>query len=205
MEISIIISSLLSVIALVVSMITMWLTLLRKGTVRMTTPTQIYFGPDSGGSNSSKVYFRTLLYATSKKGRVIENFYVRLKRGESKHNFNIWVYDPDHKLTRGSGLYVGETGIAAFHHFLLLKDAEKYNFQGGQYTLEVYVRLVGDKADKLLHTTTLSISEFETKQMAQQNKGIYFDWEPDSKQYHTHVDTKSPQFEDTLSVLEKVL
>jgi hypothetical protein len=68
----------------------------RRGTVRMTAPTVIFFGPDGGPSEdrklSAKVFLRTLLYSTSKRGRIVESMYVRLRRGESAQTFNIWVY-----------------------------------------------------------------------------------------------------------------
>ena len=102
------ISFVISALALVVSMVTAWLTLFRRGTVLMTQPTVIYFGPDGPPSSANhplKVYLRTLLYATSKRGCIIESMYTRVRRGETTQNFNIWVYGED-KLTRGSGLFV---------------------------------------------------------------------------------------------------
>jgi hypothetical protein len=105
-----------AILSLAVSSVTAWLTLFRRGTVRMTQPTVIYFGPDAsrpwGRSALPKVYLRTLLFATSKRGRVIESMHVALHRSETHQNFNIWVYDERHQLVRGSGLFVGETGIA---------------------------------------------------------------------------------------------
>jgi hypothetical protein len=56
---------------------------------------------DRGGS---KVFLRTLLYSTSKRGVVIENMYVTARRGETRQNFNIWVYRDSGRLSRGSGL-----------------------------------------------------------------------------------------------------
>lgn len=195
----------LSVIALTISIVTLWLTLLRKGTVRMTQPTQIFFGPDGNNLQSPKVYFRTLLYSTSKKGRVIENLYVRLKRGETQQNFNIWVYGSHEPSSRGSGLYVGEAGIAANHH-LLPKDTGKYEFKEGKYVLEIYVRLVGEESDKLLQKIDLSISEIEAQKLKQQDCGVYFDWGPDSKQYHSHINTKPRKTEDdTSAFLQEIL
>jgi hypothetical protein len=41
------ISITVSVLALAVSSVTAWLTLFRRGTVKMTQPTSIFFGPDS--------------------------------------------------------------------------------------------------------------------------------------------------------------
>lgn len=192
----------ISLAAFVVSSVTMWLTLLRKGTVCMTQPTVIFFGPDGGDKKSSKIFFRTLLFATSKKGRVIENLYVRLKRAESQQNFNIWVYGSS-ELNRGSGIFVGETGIATNHHFLLPTDVEAYEFKAGDYILEVYVHLVGDKETKLLHEVTLSISSQEASELKQSDKGIYFDWGPDSSRYHSHIDNRPPRGKDGMDIFLK--
>ncbi|HEV3510866.1 MAG TPA: hypothetical protein VGS05_04120 [Candidatus Sulfotelmatobacter sp.] len=41
------ISVTISILALSVSAITAWLTLFRRGTIKITQPTVIYFGPDS--------------------------------------------------------------------------------------------------------------------------------------------------------------
>ncbi len=92
-----------SVLALAVSSVTAWLTLFRRGTVKMTQPTVIYFGPDTPRSRDEtplpKVYLRTLLFATSKRGRVVESMHVALSRNETHQNFNIWVYG-DERLLR---------------------------------------------------------------------------------------------------------
>jgi len=200
-----IVAIVISLASFAISSVTMWLILLRKGTVCMTQPTVIYFGPDGGHKKSAKIFFRTLLYSTSKKGRVIENLYIRVKRGESQQNFNIWVYGSD-KLVRGSGLFVGETGIAANHHFLLPTDTEAYDFKAGEYILEVYVRLIGDKENKLLHKTALSIPSQEANQLKEGDKGIYFDWGPDSNRYHSHIDSKPPRDKDGMDVfLQEIL
>ncbi len=92
MEISVLVSLLISVLAFVVSATTLWLTFVHRGRIRMTRPTVVFFGPDGGEKGISKVFLRTLLYATSKRGVVLEHLYVRLRRGETQQNFNIWVY-----------------------------------------------------------------------------------------------------------------
>src|SRR3984957_17161046 len=98
-----------SVLALAVSAVTAWLTLFRRGTVKMTQPTVIFFGPDTPRSHSDtplpKVYLRTLLFSTSKRGRVIESMHVALSRNETHQNFNVWVYGERGKLVRGSGIF----------------------------------------------------------------------------------------------------
>ena len=86
------ISVVVSTLALTISMVTAWLTLFRRGTVRMTRPTAIYFGADGSVDRSPKVYLRTLLYSTAKRGQIVESMFVKLCRGESIQTFNIWVY-----------------------------------------------------------------------------------------------------------------
>jgi hypothetical protein len=120
-----------SVLSLLVSTTTAWLTLFRRGTVKMTQPTVIFLGPDGSRSRRDvalpKVFLRTLLFATSKRGRVIESMHVALSRNETRQNFNVWVYGND-KLVRGSGLFVGETGVEANHHFLVPTDGNAFRF-----------------------------------------------------------------------------
>src|SRR5690606_35917347 len=123
------VSIIVSSIALVISALTFWLTRIKRGIVKMTRPTIIYFGPD-GGENHSKIFIRTLLYSTSDRGQYIQNMYIRLQRGETIQNFNVWVYD-DRGLVRGSGLFVNKSGIACNHHFLLPKDMSNFLFLPG--------------------------------------------------------------------------
>ncbi len=76
----------ISLLALAIVAATFWLTSVKKGSVRMTKPTVIFFGPDGRGSDSNKIFICTLLYSTSAKGQYIENMYVRLRRGEAVQN-----------------------------------------------------------------------------------------------------------------------
>src|SRR5437870_4292625 len=120
-------SSGIAFLALIVSVATAWLTFFRAGHLRMTQPTVIFFGPDGDGprpgeGRNLKVFLRTLLYSTARRGHTIESLHVNLQRGESKQNFSIWVYGQSHDLVRGSGLFVPMEGVAMNHHFLLPKD-----------------------------------------------------------------------------------
>jgi hypothetical protein len=189
-------SIIISAFALGVSSITAWLTLFRRGTVKMTQPTVIYFGPDKGIEGEAvpppKVYLRTLLFATSKRGRVIECMYVALSRNESRQNFNIWVYGYKRPLVRGSGLFVGETGVEANHHFLTSPDDSSYRFTPGHYTLEVFARLLGDSSNIRLFSQSLDISQELAAALAEPHAGLYFDWGPDSSRYLPHIEKRPP-------------
>lgn len=184
-----------SSLALVVSGVTAWLTLLRRGTVRMTQPTVIYFGPDAPRAHNTlpppKIYLRTLLFSTAKRGRVIESMHAALHRNESHQNFNIWVHG-DNKLVRGSGLFVGETGVAANHHFLTPKDGNSFQFLAGKYRLKIYARLLGDRKPRLMFDQELEISAKMAAQLSASESGLYFDWGPDSSRYMPHIEERPP-------------
>lgn len=186
-----------AVLALSVSMTTAWLTLFRRGTVKMTRPTVIFFGHDAarpGTENGKpKVYLRALLFATSKRGRVIESMYVSLSRAESRQNFNIWVYGERSELVRGSGLFVGETGVAVNHHFLTPEDDTSFPWMGGPYKLSVYAKLVGDKTPILLFEQLLEVTIEAAAQLRKSGAGLYFDWGPDSSRYLSHIEERPPK------------
>ena len=101
----------ISVAALITSAVTVWLTLFRRGTVRMTKPAFIAFSYDIVGNKpKAKIFIRSLLYSTGKRGQVIENMFITVRRSETQQTFNVWGHG-DEKLSRGSGLFVGETGV----------------------------------------------------------------------------------------------
>ena len=185
-----IVTIIISVIALIISGLTAWRALFHRGTIKMTQPTIFFFGPD-GVSGPPKIFLRTLLFSTANKGHIIENMYVKLQRGESVQNFNIWVYGDKETLARGSGLFVSKEGIACNHHFLLPKDGTTFKFLSGEHTIKVFVSLLGGKTPILLFTQTLSLSQEFADEINNEKSGVYFDWGPDSKSYHSHLD-KNP-------------
>jgi hypothetical protein len=190
------ITATISVLALAISSVTAWLTLFRRGTVTMTQPTVIYFGPDKSswkdGGPPPKVYLRTLLFATARRGRVVESMHVTLSRNEARQTFNIWVYG-DEKLVRGSGLFVGDTGVAANHHFLAPPDGTSFHFLEGSYRLELFAKLLGDKSPKRLLSQQLDISRDLAAALTEPRTGLYFDWGPDSGRYLPHVERREPE------------
>jgi len=170
----------------------------------MTQPTVVFFGPDGGTPSRQprpKVFLRSLLFSTSKRGPVIESLHVRLSRGETRQNFNIWVYGDHDKLLRGSGLFVGETGIATNHHFLLPEDAPKYTFTPGTYIVELFARTLGEKTHRLLFSHAFEVTEPLSKALEEPVCGLYFDWGPDSARYLPHIDRRTLPARDD-SILE---
>jgi hypothetical protein len=196
------ISTIVSILALAISVATAWFTL-RRGTIQMTQPTTIYFGADASAIPSPKVYLRTLLYSTGKRGKILESMFVKVRRGESIQTFNIWLYGED-SLARGSGLYVGENGVTCNHHFLLPADGTRFDFLAGEYKVEVYASLVAVEQPHLLYVVGLSVSEQVAAQLQDREYGVYFDWGPDSGHYHDHV-RKHPKPKSLPEFVEAVL
>lgn len=182
------ISIIVSLTALTISALTFWLTRMKKGIVKMTRPTVIFFGPDGGGGTHNKVVIRTLLYSTSDRGQYVQNMFIRLQRGESIQNFNVWVYD-DKGLVRGSGLFINKSGIACYHHFLLPLDGSNYSFLSGNYLLEVYVETV-DEIPRKIFEQKLHLTKKQQGEMLTKTTGTYFDWAPNTQDYFSHVDDK---------------
>ena len=195
-----------SVLALAVSATTAWLTLFRRGTVRMTQPTVIYFGPDKprmgDQATPQKVHLRTLLFATSRRGRVVESMHVSLARAETIQTFNVWVHggrsDGSGELVRGSGLFVGETGIATDHHFLPPPD-EHFRFSTGHYRLTVYAKILGDKAPLVLSNQQLEVTAALAAQLERPGAGLYFDWGPESSRYLPHINVRPLQLPEAVA------
>lgn len=187
----------ISILALLISVTTFWLTRLRKGLVRMTKPTVIFFGPDGQDSSSKKIFVRTLLYSTSDRGQYIENMYVKLTNSKLVHIFNIWVYG-DNILSRGSGLFISKHGLAVNHHFLTPKDNTNLKFIEGKYQLDIFVEPVNSKPIKI-YSQLLNISPKQANQLLKNNAGIYFDWAPEKQSYHSHIDSRPDK---TPSIIE---
>jgi len=190
--------------ALFISGVTAWLTFFRQGKLLMTQPTLIFFGPDGSNfeSKKNKVYFRTLLYSTAKRGIVLESLHVALYRNESKQNFNIWVYGDRSALKRGSGLFVPQDGITFDHHFLLPEDGANFQFLEGSYKLIIFAKLVGSKKPIELSSIDLNVSHSQANQLTESNTGIYYDWGPDQQSYHAHTDKRSEKGSNMEQIIE---
>ncbi|MBU2896484.1 hypothetical protein [Vibrio hepatarius] len=201
-----VLSLVFSCIALIVSGVTAWLTFFRKGKLLMSQPTVIFLGPDGSlfDSGKNKVYLRTLLFSTAKRGQVIESIHVSLQRHESKQNFNIWVYGDKGELKRGSGLYVPQEGVTFDHHFLLPADGVDFVFLAGSYRLMVFAKLVGNPMPEKLSEISLVVSESQAESLSQPNRGLYFDWGPDQQTYYAHIKEK-PEKEANIEDFLKVI
>jgi hypothetical protein len=195
------ISLIISIVALAISGATFWLTRIKKGNVKMTRPTIIFFGPDGGGEQRNKIFIRTLLYSTSERGQYIQNMFISLQRGESVQNFNVWAYGEREQLVRGSGLFISKNGLALNHHFLQPKDGADYQFLSGDYLLSVFIETVDETRTKIFEQL-LSVTKDQQNEMAIKKAGLFFDWAPNTQNYFSHIDIR-PLTDDEL--LKKML
>jgi len=76
---------------------------------------------------------------------------------------------------RGSGLFVGETGVEANHHFLIPRDGSSFRFTEGRYRLEVFAKLLGDR-NQLLFSQILEVPQQLSVLLEKPDSGVYFDW-----------------------------
>ena len=152
----------------------------------MVRPSLIAF-LDARGTDGPKVWFRAMLYSTSRKGNVVESMFVRLRRGEAQQNFSFWVCGERGKLASGCGLHIAQTGIALDHHFVLPKDGSRFDFLPGDYVVDVFATLVNSGAPLLLRTIPLHLTVGHAKALKDSDKNVYFDWWPDSARYNAHI------------------
>lgn len=186
-----IVSIIVSSLSLVISGLTAWLTLLRKGTVKMTRPSIVAFAFDPP-KGTPKVFLRTLLFSTAKRGQVVESMFVKVRRSESVQTFSIWGYGDKPPLVLGGGVHVPHEGVASYHHFLPPNDGTRYEFLPGEYVIEVYASILGGKSPLLLHRIQLTLNEQHAAAMRDKDAGGIFNWGPDSGKYLAHLD-KAPR------------
>jgi hypothetical protein len=193
-------SVIISIIAFLLSLFTLWLTKFYSGKIKMTRPTLIFFGTDGVGKNHKKIFIRTLLYCTADKGQYIQNMFIRLIKGETIQNFNIWIYRTN-ELYRGAGLFIEKQGIALDHHFLMPKNSTTYNFTDGEYIMQVYIEPI-DKSPILIYEQRLILSEAHKNEMLNNKAGVFFDWSPNTQTYLAYSDI-GPDKEDNINIIKK--
>ena len=194
-------SFIFAAIALIISLLTFYLTI-RRGTVEMTQPMLIVFAFDT--PKIPKIFLRTLLFSTSKRGRVLENMYIAVHRHETHQNFSVWGYGLDN-LVYGSGMYIGESGVENNHHFLVTDDASSFQFSAGEYHIEIFAKLYGDRIQKKLFTCKLTVDSDSASKLLDGSTALYFTWSPTSLEYLPRLDQRNDPHipEDLLKYLSR--
>lgn len=188
-----IVSPLVSVVALIVSLFTLWFTILRRGTIKSTRPALIAVRYDFVNKPvpQAKIFLRILLFSTSKRGCVVESIFLRVHHGESWIEFSFWGMEQGKgDLMRGSGLFVPETGIVANHHFNPLNINKLFLFKPGTYSIELVVKQLGRRNLKSLWQIPLQIPDGAFDGGITPDITVFFNWSVEQGQYIASVDNR---------------
>jgi len=189
-----IMTSTLAVASFLLSLLTLWLTQFRHGRLKMTQPTLICLKREMPAVRP-KIFLRTLLFTTASKGSVVENMYLRVHQPMGTFLFDFWGHTDAGKLTLGSGLFVGQEGIACDHHFNPRHGSEDFLFHNGAYQVEVYATTVGRKRPWKLMEVTFTIDGQQAAELIQiLNRELYLFWNPQIRSYEAQVE-RPPQRE----------
>ena len=188
------ISPFVSVTALLLSLFTLWFSVLRRGDVRSTHPSFIVFRYDFVDKPlpQAKIFLRALLYSSGKRGHVVESLFLRVKEGSRQAEFSFWGHG-DKELIRGSGLFVPETGVATNHHFNPVNSEELFRFSGGSYSLTLVAKLVGRERLVPLWTVTVDVPLKVFDSTIAQDTAIYFNWSVEKNLYLSSVERRPNQ------------
>jgi hypothetical protein len=173
-----------SAIALALSITVAYLTLFRRGKLGMTQPVLIGFLSEQG---QPKVFMRALLYTTGKRGHLVEALYLKVHRATDVQTFDFWMYGQSSPDMIGSGLRVGEDGVAFNHYFLPPRDAS-LKILAGEYRLEVYGKILNRRQSVLLRELAISLSEELATAYADPKAVVLFRWLPESGLYRAEID-----------------
>jgi hypothetical protein len=175
----------IAVLSLVVSATVAFMTL-RRGSLFMTQPVQIAFLYEN--DTNAKIFLRTLLYTTGKRGHVIEGLYLRVKQPDSTRTFAFWAYGEREALTVAGGLKVTDEGVAYNHHFL--KIAGYSYFEEGEHQINVYARMVGKTSPRHLGTFTVVLTQSGAT-LLHLRRGALFTWNPETQEYDASFDGRT--------------
>ncbi len=186
------ISPIVSVIALSISLFTLWYSILRRGTIHSTNPlfVAILYDFAKEKNPNAKIFLRTLLYSTSKRGQVIESLSLRVREGKRLTEFSFWGYG-DKDLVRGSGIFVPDTGVATNHHFNPINLDMPFLFSGGTYSLELVAKRVGQKSLISLWSITLQVPAEPFANGPKEEAAIFYNWSLEQKRYVASIETSN--------------
>jgi hypothetical protein len=188
--VSISFTTVLAVGSFLLSIYTLWATQLRRGRLKMTQPALVCLRRELP-ANTPKIFMRTLLFATAVKGRVVENMFLRVQQPMGTYVFDFWGYGESEKLTLGSGLFVGQTGVAYNHHFNPRLGSVDFLFAAGEYRIEVFATAVGEKrAEKLMELSFTVGGEQAAELLQIMDRELWLLWNADMRSYDGHIERR---------------
>jgi hypothetical protein len=186
------ISPIVSIVALSVSLLTAWFTILRRGSVRSTRPSFIAIRYDFVGKAApqAKVFLRSMLFTTGKRGHVIESLSLHVREGNRGAEFSFWGHG-DKDLIRGSGLFIPESGVVTNHHFNPTDSEKVFVFSAGGYTIELIAHVFGRKRPAVLWQGVLQLSESPFGTTIARDTAVYFSWSPHWQRYVSTIESRA--------------
>ncbi|MBI5377245.1 MAG: hypothetical protein HZA82_01290 [Thaumarchaeota archaeon] len=168
-----------------ISMVTLYLTYLRRGNLRLTRPTVLFFVRD-GHDGKFKVVVTALLYSTAKRGHVVESMFIKITRDDSVATFGEWIYWDGGKVHLG-GVKIGEEGRTLFDHFLLSGRTDSFSFALGKHSVEIYAVKVGAKRPLKLFQTDfiLDVEAVEASRLG--GLGFALIWNHDTHSHEVQI------------------
>lgn len=178
----------ISGIALIISSIALWVAQFNKGQLQMTQPTLLCMKRETP-KGTPKLFFRTLLFTTGTQGRVVENMFLKVRLQNETYIFDFWGHTESGKLTLGSGLFVGATGLVCDHHFNPREGLDDFLFVGGEYRIEVFATVVGQKRPKKLMELAFTVNSLQAAELIQiPTRELYLFWNAETRQYEGRVE-----------------
>ena len=124
--------------------------------------------------------------------------YVTVRRGETRQNFNVWVYRQAGQLSRGSGC----TSVRTVWRCITTSCCHR--MARSLPSAPVYAKLVGSSKPTLLTMVSGQLSATVASEAGTSGGGVFFDWGPDLGAYHAQS-RPTPIVDDTIAPLAAAL
>jgi hypothetical protein len=178
---------LISCASFVLSGYALWVAQFNHGRLKMTQPTLLCMMRELP-RQTPKIFLRTLLFTSGTKGRVVEGMFLKVHQPHGTFIFDFWGHTESGKLTLGSGLFVGPTGVACDHHFNPRYGSEDFLFVDGRYRVEVFAVVVRKKP-KLLMEITFAVDGQQAAELIQITElALWLVWNARSCTYEGHLE-----------------
>jgi hypothetical protein len=188
------IAVLLSLASFAVSLYALWVTQLRRGHLQMTQPTLIFMGRE-GADLHPKIFLRTLLFCTADRGCIIECMHLKVRNEFGTYSFDVWAYGETNKLSVGSGLFVPRSGVSFNHHFVLRHSEPPFLFASGEYELQLFAKVLGQRKALRLTDLRISLDGNQGPTMLQvRDAGAFLEWDVEAEKYIGRIEWRQTPF-----------
>lgn len=113
--------------------------------------------------------------------------YLRVHHRDGTYPFDFWGHTEGGKLTLGSGLFVGPTGIACDHHFNPRRGSD-FQYLDGAYRVEIFAVSVGKKQPKKLMEVAFTVDDGNAAQLGPiEDVALFLVWNTDAHGYDQNI------------------